>query len=152
MINVGELSALGDFLEAHPQFHDQSNFYCGTTACAAGWTVARQVGFHPGMNFDGSAATTAIYEQKLALASDLGVSGAFVSTAMLAQIILGLSSSEREALFYGTLRYEDLAEQEAIALIRALVAREKEELTEEQREVLFRYGLSELPSWKREVA
>lgn len=151
MINVGELSALGDFLEAHPQFHDQSNFYCGTTACAAGWTVARQVGIHPGMNFNDRAAGADIYEQKRALASDLGVE-IFVSAAMLAQIILGLSSSEREALFYGTLRYEDLAEQEAIALIRALVAREKEELTEEQREVLFRYGLSELPSWKREVA
>lgn len=101
--NVDALMELKEVLLAHPDQHHQEHFSsnhlsnpltdCGTTACAAGWTLALM-----GMT----------------LKEAYGVWG--TSASALAAEKLGLSWAEREALFFNTLEYED-PEQAALDLI-----------------------------------
>lgn len=143
MSNVGELDRVRRFLRDHPHLHKQSTHACGTVGCIAGWTVALDLGAGPGTWIAG-----VIYN------ADID------STDDYAGRLLGLSADEQEALFYDTLTYgcgglghlhtpEVLSrsqEEEALLLIDTLIARDKGELTDPDRDTLARYGLPTEPA------
>lgn len=126
MSNVGALDQIRTFLRQHPHLHDQSMWTCGTTACVAGWVVALDKGSQPGSN-----VTDDLW------ACNLGAS----RIAARAQELLGLAKPEASALFL-----DAQTEIDALLLIDALIARDKGELCDADREVLRRNGLPEEPA------
>lgn len=83
MRNVELLERTMQFINEHPEKHDQTN-YCGTKQCFAGWAVAlegwRVVDYAP-----------AIVERD----------GMYESVPALAQYLLGLTNEEAFTLFLG---------------------------------------------------
>lgn len=133
MSNVGALDQIRTFLRANPDLHDQSMWTCGTTACVAGWTVAFDQGLAAGCNLD----------------AEIDWAAARGSVERRAGEILGLSGAERDALFVQTIHRHPRgisAEEDALLLIDALIARDKGDLCDADRAVLRRYGLSEEPA------
>jgi len=131
MANVGALDQVRTFLREHPDVHTQQMISCGTAACVAGWTVALDAGVQYGQNVD------------LVLERRFWADPRRVPTQ--ARDLLGLEPVEAWWLFFGTLR-ESEPEEAALDLIDAIIAREKHDLTDEQRALLDRYGLPTEPS------
>lgn len=144
-INIGELSQLSDFLDSYPENHWQARFYCGTSACAAGWAVALNAGCTVGTQFTESIASPGLLpmmKSRLLHSHHQNAS----AVADRAQRILGLSRYEASKLFFETM-YRDYPEQSARDLIRALMAREKEELNPSQERLLRSFLVNRQPSW-----
>lgn len=140
MTNVDELDQIRTFLRANPDLHDQHVWQCGTTACVAGWTEALDRGCRPGAH---------VGYVSLLTSTPSGESAVKVLEAR-AQAILGLTDVEAVALFHETAeRYPDdedgEARVQALLLIDALIARDKGELCDADRDVLRWYGLPEEP-------
>ncbi len=131
MANVGALDQVRTFLREHPDVHRQEVFTCGTSGCVAGWAVALNEGVKPGDNLD-----RLIYVPRSN--PDEEIEGE-------ARELLGLTLGEAHALFFGTLGNAD-EEGDALLLVDAIIAREKHDLTDEQRALLDRYGLPTEPS------
>jgi hypothetical protein len=123
MSNVGALDQVRTFLRAHPKLHVQSSWVCGTTACIAGWAVALDEGKKA---WDWLPADGEPYSSF--------IEGRIVERD--ARILLGLTVDEADALFL-----ESGDEVGALALVDALVARDKGELTDDDRAVLADHGL-----------
>jgi hypothetical protein len=131
--NVGALDQIRTFLRQHPDLHKQQEWYCGTTACVAGWTVALEQGLTAGCNLGG----------------DAGWLRGVGSIELRAALLLGLTHDEADALFIRTTHKRTCNttdEAEALLLIDALIARDKGELCDADREVLRRYYLPEEPA------
>lgn len=147
MSNVGELDRVRRDLRAHPELHNQARWVCGTTACVAGRTIALHRGVATGENLNRALYTgTGQFFHA-------GPGAPGEETRVVAQEILGLTWDEAEALFVRTANDCDCCrdteltpEQEALALIDALIARDKGEATDADREILDRYGLPTEPA------
>lgn len=136
MSNVGELDRIRGFLRANPALHDQNMWACGTVGCVAGWTDALNRGCRAGDDIGYISSLTRTVDGRWAAAEVI----------RRARAILGLSDAEARALFHETARHDDdRDEAEALALIDALIARDKGDLTDADRDVLRRYGLTEEP-------
>jgi hypothetical protein len=121
MSNVGALDQVRTFLRAHPNLHRQSTWACGTTACIAGWTVALNEGKQAGDWLSDDDFTSRNFAQP-------------------ARHILGLSRDEAHALFH------DWNETQALALVDAIIARDKGDLTDDHRSVLAGHSLPDEPA------
>lgn len=147
MTNVGELDRVRRDLREHPEHHDQRRWVCGTTACVAGRTVALHEGVATGENLDAVLDTSRTRSFYTPVGGRLRREFRWV-----AQGVLGLTEDEAEALFVSTAnnctggRDDTLtAEQEALRLIDALIARDKGDATDDDRAVLRWYGLPTEP-------
>lgn len=119
MKNLEKLEGLREALITHPQQHDQATFCtdsmsnpindCGTSACAAGWTLALE-------------GLTLMDVQKDKDPRSL---------SKRAADILGLDTEESSALFFDTLDYDD-AETAAIKLIDVYISEAMKEQDNEQ--------------------
>jgi hypothetical protein len=99
-LNTDRLTAVLEHIEQHPEQHDQESWSmrtdCGTTACAAGWTVLL---YAPNEQF-------AYYVHGVSSeAADYLMSGEDIPC--LARRLLGLNYDEVQALFYGARTTED---------------------------------------------
>lgn len=114
-MNVERLRAVGELLRDHPEVHDQTVVRCGTTGCAAGWTVALRDGATPGDHLH-------------AVANNVEYGGDVISQA---EDLLDLDPDTADALFFGTTESDDengisreRANRNALELISALLVRE----------------------------
>lgn len=118
MKNLEKLEGLREALITHPEQHNQGCFYtnydsspvtdCGTSACAAGWTIA----------LEGLTAKSAQKDSDKSLST-------------IAREILGLSSREATDLFFDTLD-EDDPETAAIKLIDVYISEAMKERDNER--------------------
>jgi hypothetical protein len=123
MANVGALDQIRTFLREHPDVHDQSTFSCGTTACVAGWAIALHRGARYGERMDP------------VVCHDDNDDDAIEAEA---RDLLGLTDRETQALFYETCS-APRPERQALDLIDAIIAWEKDDLADEQRTLLHSY-------------
>ena len=129
---------------AHPEAHGQGSWVCRTSACWAGWTVLLHRQLTP-------AAATAMRWPARASGDgwtwtdprDGEVYVSYLAIQAEAQFLLGLTDDEAEVLFIGAVQGTNYAtaEQEAVAVAEAIIARDESRLTDEQRSFLVAEGL-----------
>ena len=78
-----------DSITEHPEQHDQSNFFCGTAKCIAGWALHHAYGISSGTEFWDRFGPEALDNQ----------AAAETYTEMAAPL-LGLDDEEAQHLFY----------------------------------------------------
>jgi hypothetical protein len=126
MIDVSRLDSVRSFLRAYPEYHNQAQYTCNTTGCAAGWTVALEHGLKVGTRIESKIPDS---DEVFCEARDL----------------LGLTEEEAQALFIDTAveggPFAPSNEDAALDLMDAFINREKGELTEDDCRVLQYYGL-----------
>lgn len=126
MIDISRLDTLRQFLRAYPEYHNQAQYTCETTGCAAGWTVALERGLKAGTRI----------ESKIPDSDDVFCE---------ARDLLGLTEEEADALFIDTAvdigPFAVSNEGAALDIMDALINREKQELTDDDCTVLLYYGL-----------
>lgn len=152
--NIAEMDRVVSFLREHPHKHKQDRWACGTTACVAGWTLLPQLEW-AGCTHLGSMLPTTDPD----------------SIIDAARTVLGLSEEEAEVLFgdtIGHIVYRPLpdhcgsqifgrgpvlrcpvgatAEDRALALMDAIIERDKNSLSREGRSVLEHYELCVEPA------
>jgi hypothetical protein len=146
-MDIARVDQLRRHLRENPQYHRQLEFACGTTACAAGWAVALEHGAKTGNSYLDAliirvtmdAVTTAMWE-KWDFAIFENDEDSVDAIAIYARMLLDFSADEARAVFFDTLEAHD-SEADAVALLDALVHREKGELTVEDVKILIKYDL-----------
>ena len=140
-MDIARVDQLRRHLRENPKYHKQASFACETTACAAGWVIALEHGAQVGAFLEDIVINNAY----LALTQDMRQEWSFhlvsENTPVYARMLLGLSENEAYAIFYKTLNADD-PEGDTVALLDALIHREKGELTEADAHILWVYGLS----------
>lgn len=115
-LNVNLLQRTLDFIEEHPDKHDQEHWRCGTSACFAGWAVTLDGGVwvHDQSEYllprDDDPDADVKYLGHYADVKVVGDQGKGVHVADRAQRILGLLDSQVEDLFADDNDLEDLRE------------------------------------------
>lgn len=153
MSNVIEMDRVRAFLAEHPDLHRQSTWVCGTSACAAGWTWL--LGHEqPWQEYVGRLS------QLWLCSFGRGIARSDADIATYAAIRLGLTFDEQRTLFHGTgvHRVDSgmcgnaladwvqcpvglTAEVRALALMNAIIERDKDSLSGAARAVLEHYRL-----------
>jgi hypothetical protein len=149
-IDIARVDQLRRHLRENPKYHRQLEFACGTTACAAGWAVALEHSAQVGNKLE------QIIEQATAHALTPGLEDEWrfpwldlhtvykddycPDIATYARMLLDFSADEARTVFFSTLGASD-PEADTVALLDALVHREKGELTEEDIVILEKYEL-----------
>jgi hypothetical protein len=148
-MDIARVDQLRRHLHENPRYHNQQEFACGTSACAAGWTVALEYNAHIGdiinQVIDTNELRNACYHLDLkwifsyySVAANL--TGPAEGIAIYARMLLDLPAAEAAAVFYETMGAVN-PEKDTVALLNALVHREKSELTDDDITILLRYGL-----------
>jgi hypothetical protein len=134
VINVAMLDWIRRLLRDRPDLHDQNVYACGTAGCIAGWAKALDAGLTVGEDI-------ALELQRIRMCSPERVLDFQEWAYVEGQRILGLSDAEARAVFILS-GYE----AEALALVDAIIDREKGELTAAGRAELADYGLPVEPA------
>jgi hypothetical protein len=156
MSDLARLDQLRRHLREYPEYHNQNVFSCGTTACAAGWTVALEHQAQVGMTLydviHSRDVTKAYhphadqwnfyYKSEVDWLDNVEDTDA---TAGYARMLLDLNEDDARALFYKTAFVAD-SNNAALELLDALIDREKGELTEGDIWVLEEYELNTEPT------
>ncbi len=135
MANVGELDRVRRFLREHPDLHRQRSWACGTTACVAGWTVALAQGVRAGQDVEQlmwqPRCSQLMWQPRCSEQRPHKLVHIGRTVAADAADLLELTEDEACALFESI-----KTEVRALELLDAIIAREKGELTDEQRTLL----------------
>lgn len=125
-INADRMEEVADYLEAHPEQHDQSIWYrvesCGTTGCVAGWTsfLSGARISEPDLKFHAFGVNVVLDRDAAPGTYEFGHSKVGIET--YARLELGLTSEEADYLFHIRGRGET-DEQAAIRVMRNMVAK-----------------------------
>lgn len=157
-MDIARVDQLRRHLQENSDFHWQARYTCGTTGCAAGWAVALEYGAHVGDFLSHYVESTAAINAAPSIRSEWDFcvcrndgnctdNHRYVTVntvARHARMLLGLSKAEAIAIFYLTV-VADQPEADAVALLDALVHREKGELTDTDLNILEKYNLPTKP-------
>ena len=134
------------FVQDNPDQHNQCDWICGSAACLAGWAVLLDRGVTEIEDADYNFRRDRWEWEDIATGKVVGLDLLRKDLADEAAGLLGLAEEEREALFCRTAGAGRRANEAALELGWAIVARDEGSLTEKQSDLLGQYGLSVVPS------
>lgn len=140
MSDVAAMRRTYDWIQAHPDQHNQGQWMCGTSACWAGWTVLLERGDERvALRADDLIDTALRWTWTNPETGQVSSSGAAIE--LEAQYVQGLTFEEAEVLFHG-----HTSEAEALDVAAAIIGRDEGSATAVQVELLMFHNLPIVPS------
>ncbi len=146
MADTAALRRVLTFIQDNPDQHNQREWICGSAACLAGWAVLLDRGVTEIEDGDYNFRRDRWEWEDIATQKVVGLDLSRRDLADEAAGLLGLPEAEREALFSRTAGYGRRANEVALTLGWAIVARDEGDLSEEQRVLLDSWGLPTAPN------